>query len=219
MCKWCIAALYCKCACAQKAMLNYSCQSFVPDWFWFSDSADWMWPCDPWLPGKAWWCDGYSGYGWGEPTTEDYPRSQWYASFMCGCLFMCLIRPAVGTRWLTWCDCREEKEENDSQVCHGVVSSVSVSSLTFKPGTCPFLLIKSFRKISILPDVCVVRVWWKPLSACSETESMCWGCTHHGCPSSFYDGFEASFFLCYLLCSKKQMNKGWRFGNQRGLCV
>lgn len=41
-----------------------------------------------------------------------------------------------------------------------------------------------------------VRVWWwKPLPACSERESACWGCTHHRYPFSFCDGYEASVWF------------------------
>lgn len=56
---------------------------------WFSDSADWMWPCDPWLPGKERWGYGCWGYSWGEPAPEDYQRSAWYAAFMCVLVCMC----------------------------------------------------------------------------------------------------------------------------------
>lgn len=41
---------------------------------------------------------------------------------------MCVIRLAVGNRWLTWCDCREEKEVNENQIglpiCHDLSLSV-----------------------------------------------------------------------------------------------
>lgn len=106
----------CPCAATREySMLEHSCQSFVPDCFWFSDSADWMWPCDPWLPGRERWGHGCWGYGRGEPTPEDYPRSAWYASFMCVCLFvwLCVNRLAAGSWWLTWRDWRVEKEESE----------------------------------------------------------------------------------------------------------
>ena len=121
----------CPCVATQEySMLKHSCPSFVPDCFWFSDSADWMWPCDPWLPGREPWGHGCWGYGRGEPTPEDYPRSAWYASFVgvygCVCLLalMCVNRfTAAGSCWLTWCDRKEEKEDT---WCNEI--SVSVKS-------------------------------------------------------------------------------------------
>lgn len=74
-------------------MLRLSFQSFVLGCFWFSDSADWMWPCDSCLPGREWWGHGCWGYSWGEPTPEDYQRSARYISFsalyVCACVCEC----------------------------------------------------------------------------------------------------------------------------------
>lgn len=75
--------------------------------------------------------------------------------------------------------------------------ALSSPSTIFTPGTIWHLLIKSFWKtcVWLLTEV---RVWWKLLSACSETESAYTWCTHHRCPFSFCDGYEASGLIYRL---------------------
>ena len=132
----------------ENSKLEHSCQSFVPDCIWFSDSADWMWPCDPWLPGRERWGHGCWGFGRGEPTPEDYPRSAWYASFMCARVFVCICvnRVAAGSCWLT------RREWGVRNACHDIMTFSAASLNTiFTPGTIWHLLLTNlFGKTSDL---------------------------------------------------------------------
>jgi len=117
-----------------------------------------MWPCDPWLTGRDRWGHGRWGYSRGEPTAEDYPRSAWYAGFMCARLlvWMCVNRLAAGSCWLAWCDWREDKEETRCDVITRV-SALNLST-TFTSGTIwPFLVINLFVKTSTWPQVSMQR--------------------------------------------------------------
>lgn len=90
-----------------------------------------------------------------------------------------------------WCDWREEKEEPKKfaiiswlwAYCQVLVTSLclELSDISCSPNR--------FWKRTLER---VVRVFWKLLSACSETESAYWECTHHRCLFSFCDGYEAS---------------------------
>lgn len=180
---------------------------------WFSDSADWMWPCDPWLPGRAWWDDGYWGYSRGEPTTEDYPRSEWYASFMCGCLFMCMIRLAVGAFWLTLCDCREEKEEKDSQIdwpgCHDLSLSVK-SKYDIGAWTLPCFGHQVIWE-NKQPTWCLCCKGVLEAPVCMQRDRECVLRVHPSRVSlQFLRWIRGKFFM-YWLCSEKPMEKFWRF--------
>lgn len=183
----------CPCvAMREYSMLEHSCQSFVPDCFWFSDSADWMWPCDPWLPGRESGGAMAAGASVGESQLQRIIRDLHGTPALCVCACLCecvwidWLQAAVGWHCVTG---ERRKKRLD------VMTWVSASSLNtiFTPGIIwPLFVVKSFGKTCTWPHVAVERVWWQPLSACSETESAYWGCTRHGCPSSFYDGYEAS---------------------------
>lgn len=172
------------------SMLKRSCKPFVPECFWFSDSAGWMWPCDPLVareravgPWRARLLSGRANY---RGLSEIYMVRLLY---VCECVWIGWLQAVVAD--MVWLNATERRVR---RVCCYVSqwsslvqslppdpSDISCSSNYFGKHAC-----EPFRE---------VRVWWKLLSACRETESVCWGCTHHRYPFSFCDGFEASVWF------------------------
>lgn len=157
---------------------------------WFSDSADWMWPCDPWLPGKERWGYGWWGYSWGEPAPEDYQRSAWYAAFMCALVCMC----ETGCGHFFSQQRRQKVSHRDLGTLARYYTLGNISQLLFP---------ESFWEMDVWV-IRLVRVWWTILSSCSEIESVVWGCIHHRCLFNCCDGSEASRWFTKLLVEIKE---------------